>query len=135
MIETIFIGLIVTIFGTVLAIRLDRWLLRGKVKADKLLAEKEKLLGEIRQMQDFVDELLQMLDSGANPYAKRDRFERMWRSLEKLIPEKEKAALDAEFQNAHSAVGMGSGSVNYTKERLGAFQNDLGNWARKLESK
>lgn len=130
---TISTGLVITVLGTVLAIRLDRWLLRGKVKADKLLAEKEKLLGEIRRMQDFVDDLLQILDSGTNPYTKRDRFERLWKPLEKIIPEKEKAALNAEFQNAHSAIGMGLGSATHAKERLRAFQNELGNLVRRLE--
>lgn len=132
-IETIFTGLVVAVVGTVLAIRLDRWLLRGKVKADKLLAEKEKLLNDIRQIQDFADELFQMLDSGANLYAKRDRFERLWKPLEKKIPEKERVALSCEFFNAHSAIGMGAGSATYAKERLRAFQTELGNLVRRLE--
>ena len=124
MIGAILTGLVVTVLGTVLAIRLDRWLLRGKVKEGKLL-------GEISNMQDSVDELLEALGMGAKQYSKKDRLERMWKTLEKMISQEEKVVLCAAFQNAASSLGN---SIPDAKRALSLFQTELGNLARKLGS-
>ncbi len=130
---TILAGLVVTVFGTLVAIWLDRWLLRGKREEARLKAEKEKRLEQIGRMQETTHELLRLLEQGADVHLERDRFERVWRVVKKSIQSEEQAKLNAAFQNACSGLSMGTSGCEHSKRMLRDFQNELEGLFRRVD--
>ncbi|MFA5689324.1 MAG: hypothetical protein WC959_09295 [Kiritimatiellales bacterium] len=125
---------VITIFTTVVAIRLDRWLDRKKVAEERKKHEKEELLKKTDQMLDYIEELLGLLRNGVECCSQRDQFKRKWISLKKLIPDnKEMSQLVADFQNADSALGLGRSGIRDAIKAMERFKNKLTGLMRRME--
>ncbi len=131
-----FTGVLVPVLVTLLALWIDRWLLKGKRAEEKRQKQLGQFRDKIEEVQDFVDELIELAGSTQNLYYKQDRFERHWRQIETLLPmlddERSKQVLPGLFQNARNALSPSG--PGFAKRMLEEFQQELGNFSRRLDA-